>query len=49
MNISIIFENIFKKLKKEKSLEKNVKIGDKTNVTGENSPFDSVAFVQMTS
>ena len=49
MNISIIFENIFKKLKKEKSLEKNVKIGDKTNVTGENSPFDSVAFVQLTS
>ncbi len=49
MNISNIFENIIKKLKKEKSLEKSIKISDKTNVTGDNSPFDSVAFVQLTS
>ena len=49
MDITKIFEKIIKKLKSENSLPKNLKVNDKTLLTGQNSPFDSVAFVQFSS
>jgi hypothetical protein len=49
MDIKKIFEKIIKKLKSENSLPKNLKVTDKTLLTGVNSPFDSVAFVQFSS
>ena len=49
MDVTKIFEKIIKKLKSENSLPKNLKVNDKTLLTGTNSPFDSVAFVQFSS
>lgn len=49
MDITKIFEKIIKKLKSENSLPKNLKVTDKTLLTGVNSPFDLVAFVQFSS
>ena len=49
MDIGKIFEKVVKKLKVENSLQKTLKVNEKTLLTGDNSPFDSVAFVQFTS
>jgi hypothetical protein len=49
MDIEKIFERVIKKLKVENSLQKTLKVNEKTLLTGDNSPFDSVAFVQFTS
>ena len=49
MDIGKIFEKVIKKLKVENSLQKTLKVNEKTLLTGDNSPFDSVAFVQFTS
>tara|TARA_Y100001970_G_C14164209_1_gene820314 strand:- start:228 stop:506 length:279 start_codon:yes stop_codon:yes gene_type:complete len=49
MDIKKILDKAIKKLKNENSLPKNIKINDQTLLTGDKSPFDSVAFVQFTS
>ena len=49
MDIEKIFEKVVKKLKVENSLQKKLKVNEKTFLTGDKSPFDSVAFVQFTS
>ena len=49
MDISKIIDKTVKKLKADNSLQKTIKITDNSLLTGEKSPFDSVAFVQFTS
>ena len=49
MDVKKILDKAIKKLKTDNSLPKNIKINDKTLLTGDKSPFDSVAFVQFTS
>lgn len=49
MEINKILNNVIKRLKVEKSLPKDSKISDRTFLTGSQSPFDSVSFVQFTS
>ena len=46
MDIGKIFEKVIKKLKVENSLQKTLKVNEKTLLTGDNSPFDSVALAQ---
>lgn len=48
MEIDKIVEKAIKMLKAEKSLPKDFKITEKTILTGSNSSFDSVSFVEFT-
>jgi len=49
MKLDSIIIKIVKQLKSEGNLSKDIKVNDKTYLTGDKSPFDSVAFVQFTS
>ena len=47
-NLNKLFEDVILKLKKLNSIQKNAKINDNTIVNGSLSPFDSVAFIELT-
>ncbi len=47
-NLNKLFEDVIIKLKKSNSIQKNAKINDNTIVNGSLSPFDSVAFIELT-
>ena len=47
-NLDKLFDGVIKKLKKSNSIQKSEKISNTTIINGTNSPFDSVAFVELT-